>query len=717
MFMRIRALSGTGSLLIIVACASCAASPPTGDDEPTGTSSAAYATSFAAPQLWENGSVWGAHGSLLGDVNRDGRKDIVALGNGVITVSTSNGSGFNAPTTWWNASFYGGYGTFLGDVDGDGRADLVGCSSGYVGVILSDPITGDSFGTYQTWYGQFEGQNGTLLGDVDGDGRADLIALNASTVTVALSTGTSFAPAVTWWNSPFDGAHGTLVGDVDGDGRADLVGLGNGYIGVILSNGQGFGGYQTWWNNSFYGGYGTYLGDVDNDGKADLVGLGGGYVGVIKSTGTGFGAYQTWSNVSFDEQYGSFLGDVDGDGNADLVGLQNTDVDVMLATGGGYQGGSGLGFHRPFMQIPDGGITMQSPQVVTILAQNDNSSKSDSPTYLNAFAQAFSQSATWAAVSNEYGVGTLSAVANVVGLAMASGSWTDDAIAGYVTTTVGMTWPPNGHRIYLIYLPAGSTLARADSCGFHMLYPGSTTDSIAVVQRCNPTPPQTQLDELTNAASHEVVESATDPQKSGGWAFNLPVQPGVTPVWEVYTGEHVEVADACEGTDTFESVGAVVPLNGWEFQRMWSNKAAAKEGDPCMPASSTPYFSVNVPQDWYAVSPGHSVAIPVAGWSASATGSWDLNRQIWSSAASTAFTIDDVVLRSNLGLGTVSTCGGRQEMTAGTGANLEVVAPVSAKSGDWVILGVDSFTEDPATCNPDAGQDHFHFWPVGVYVP
>ncbi|HEY1696160.1 MAG TPA: VCBS repeat-containing protein [Polyangiaceae bacterium] len=715
-------------LVAVVACASCAASSTTEDGEPTATTSAAYAIRFAAPQVWASGKAYGAHGALVGDVDGDGRDDIVALRTTGITVRTSTGAGFATSKTWSSELLTG---ALLGDVDGDGRADLVVDGGVGISVMLS---TGTRFRAPTQWGLPFAGENGTFLGDVDGDRRADLVAINESSVSVAFSTGTAFAQGATWWSAPFFGDRATLVGDVDGDGRADVVAVNTVGIDVILSNGSAFVNDQTWLDASFAGPYGTFLGDVDNDGKSDVVRLGNGTIGVIRSTGTAFDDRTKWSSVTFDEPHGAFLGDVNGDGNADLVGLEASDVSVMLAAGGGNQGGSGLGSHRPFPQFPDDGQIMQSPELVTILAEDDASTGSDSAANLNAFGQALADSAVWAAVSNEYGVGTMTAVANLVGPPMVSGSpWSITAIQSYVQGVVSGSGPsgpqPNGKRIYLLYLPAGATFKDHAECGNHFAYPGlppGSTDSIAVVERCKPMgPEQTQLGELTNAASHEVVESATDPRMHG-YNFNVNpahggsgITPGTSPVWEVLNGGDVEIADVCQGTSTLESLGTSSPPGGWEFQRMWSNAAAAAPGnqDPCMPATSQPYYSVNAAQDWYAVNPGQSVSIPIAGWSASLTGSWDLNRDFFTTASPTAFTIADFSIRSPLGLGNVPACAARQEMTAGTTANLEVAAPVSAQSGDYVILRLRSFMEDPATCNPDAGEDHWHFWPIGIYVP
>ncbi|HEY1691663.1 MAG TPA: FG-GAP-like repeat-containing protein [Polyangiaceae bacterium] len=325
----------------------------------------AVPAAFAAPSLtpWNGAVTSGSLVTLMGDVDGDHRADIVTVSENATgttlgaSVYTSTGSSFaleGSPWLSWTPTPNGvppihDDDVFLGDVDGDGRADLVVLFATSVGVFLS---IGNQFGAHTTdgpqpwngsgsgtWTPQYGTEGGMLLGDLSGDGLADLVFLDTNQVRVALAqansngTGYTFDSPRVWWTSPFYGSHGTFVGDVDGDHRADLVGLGDGYVGGLLSAGTTAGSYVTLWGSSFYGGYGSYLGDVNGDGRADLVGLGGGYVGVIESTGSSpptFGAYQTWSYDTFDNAGGalSFLTDVDGDGSADLVGLQGTAPNV-----------------------------------------------------------------------------------------------------------------------------------------------------------------------------------------------------------------------------------------------------------------------------------------------------------------------------------------------------------------------------------------------------
>lgn len=272
---------------------------------------------FGATQDWSSeftsNAGWRTDATVrtMADMNGDGRDDIVAFGANGVTVALSDGTRFGAGTQWsadlgsatWSISRHE---REMGDVNGDGRADVVGFGNGHVFVSLS---SGTDLARVQSWTTDFTRQAGwrtdrheRVLGDVDGDGRDDIVGFGQNGVYVGLSTGTGFSDAA-YWSHRFDrqdgwsiDLHQRMVADVNGDGRDDLVGFGDSGVVVALSNGHGFGPARVWsddfgiddgWSNARNE---RLMADVNGDGRADIVGFGADYVQIALSTGRGFEA-------------------------------------------------------------------------------------------------------------------------------------------------------------------------------------------------------------------------------------------------------------------------------------------------------------------------------------------------------------------------------------------------------------------------------------------
>jgi len=134
----------------------------------------------------------------LGDVNGDGRLDIVTADqlNTTVSVLLGNGNGtFKA-----QANFSTGGTTYprsvsLGDVNGDGKLDIVNSASTKISVLL-----GNGNGTFiaQTQFSAGAGtySSNAFLGDVNGAGKLDIVTANSQgSVSLLLGNGTFQAPA------------------------------------------------------------------------------------------------------------------------------------------------------------------------------------------------------------------------------------------------------------------------------------------------------------------------------------------------------------------------------------------------------------------------------------------------------------------------------------------------------------------------------------------
>ena len=285
---------------------------------------------------------WSAYKTLVADVNGDRRADLIwnqtGQGNRVyVGLGRANGTFEFLPFQDRTEQGWSGYKTLAGDVNGDGRADLVWNETGqgnrtYVGL-------GEANGTFQFLPFQDRAEQGwsaykTLAGDVNGDGRADLIwnetgQGNRTYVGLGQANGTfQFLPfqdrTEQGWN-----AFETLVGDMNGDRRADLIwnetGQGNRtYVGL----GQADGTFQFLpfqdRTEQGWSAFKTLAGDVNGDGRADLIWNATGqgnrtYVGLGQADGTfQFLPFQDHTGQDW-SGYETLVGDVNGDGRADLI--------------------------------------------------------------------------------------------------------------------------------------------------------------------------------------------------------------------------------------------------------------------------------------------------------------------------------------------------------------------------------------------------------------
>lgn len=306
------------------------------------------------------------HPRFVEDVNGDGKKDVVAFGNDGVYVSLSTGSSFTAPSRWvanyshnngrWNVAKHL---RLLGDINGDGKKDVVGFGDAGVYVSLS---TGSSFGQASFVLAEFGYDQGwrieshpRFLADINGDGKQDIVGFGDDGVWVALSTGSGFSPA-SFVLAEFGfnqgwrvGSHPRFLADINGDGKQDVVGFGDDGTWAALSIGSSFGranfvladfGVNQGWRVEKHP---RFLADVNGDGRQDIVGFGDAGVYRALSNSDGFFGQATFviANFGYDsgwrvEKHPRFLADVNADGRQDVVGFGDAGVWTALSTGSGF---------------------------------------------------------------------------------------------------------------------------------------------------------------------------------------------------------------------------------------------------------------------------------------------------------------------------------------------------------------------------------------------
>ncbi|SCL72829.1 N-acetylmuramoyl-L-alanine amidase [Micromonospora peucetia] len=268
--------------------------------------------SFAGTSVKWN-DFFGLNGETLltGDFNGDNRDDIIAFTHGTLAdvyVSLSTGTNFTPSTKWHDWFAPGTEIAAVGDVNGDGKDDIITFTHDNAADVYVALSTGTSFtGTAVKWHEYFSitGEY-PALGDVNGDGRDDIITFTqgpatASDVIVALSTGSSFGAPQKWHDLFAVGTEQPRVGDINGDGKDDIVTFTcdtNADVYAAVSTGTTFTGTTVKWNDFFcLSGEFPYLADVNGDNKDDIIVFTKGttndiYVGL--STGTTFTNSTKW---------------------------------------------------------------------------------------------------------------------------------------------------------------------------------------------------------------------------------------------------------------------------------------------------------------------------------------------------------------------------------------------------------------------------------------
>jgi FG-GAP-like repeat/FG-GAP repeat len=173
----------------------------------------------------------------IADVNRDGKPDVMASAQDPFGSSNSvyvllgNGNGtFQAPTQHATASDTGNSPMWVavGDVNGDGKPDLVTNNRGSQKVSV---LLGNGDGTFQAHQdypagpGGSSGPTSVAIADVNGDGKPDLVTSNdIGSVSVLLGSGDGTFPTHTEYAAgPGQVPWAVAIADLNRDGMPDVV--------------------------------------------------------------------------------------------------------------------------------------------------------------------------------------------------------------------------------------------------------------------------------------------------------------------------------------------------------------------------------------------------------------------------------------------------------------------------------------------------------------
>ncbi len=368
--------------------------------------------------------------------------------------------------------------------------------------------------------------------------------------------------------------------------------------------------------------------------------------------------------------------------------------DPMPPVDAGYDAGP----HEPFPQVPShGGRVLAAPEIVSV------SFGATDTDIIHAFADWAATSPWLSTVGADYGVGAGTHVQSVALSELPAAQVTDLEVQQLLINEIadgGLLGPTladggaNLNRLYLVHYPPGTVVYSLqdgpDSCslrsdgtligGYHFnVRIGANRIPYAVVPTCA----VESAAELTVAASHELIEAATDPEPNNGFVVTSALSP-----WSLAGGE---VADLCDN----HWVDA-----GFTVSRVYSNTAALSGGSPCVPlANALPYYGVTAsPALSPTVDAGSSVSFDIQGWSSGDVPEWIVGAYPQQGVLGVGGSFTPI---AHLTVGS---------MQNGGTATLTVKVPAGTPPGSYGITWLFNY-HSLATY-----YDDFSSWPVVVYA-
>jgi len=448
-------------------------------------------TSFAAKVDFSVGST--PYGVALGDVDGDGKADLVVTNQSSNTVSVfrniSTPGSFGASSFAPKVDFPTGtepIGAIFADVDGDGKLDLIVANEtgNSVSVFRNTSASGSiSSGSFASKIDFTTGVTPLIIavGDLDGDGKPDIVVVDAVSDSVSILRNTSTLGSITSGSFAAEvgfvtGAipNGIAIGDLDGDGKPDLVVTNNNSNSVSVFRNIGTSGsittssfaakvdFATGTNPIF-----VAIGDLDGDGKADLAVANNisNNVSVLRNTsspgsitGTSFAAKIDFAAGV--NPVGLVIGDADGDGKLDLMIANQSGNSVSLLRNTSVSGSISAGSFASKIDLSTGALPsgvafgdVDGDGRPDLLVSNYNGNsvsilrnKVPLPTGAGSARNVDSRSGpTWAGGIGNYATGVFVHVGDSVKIT-ASGSFYNGA--GNVPSPDGFLGPPtSGHTI------------------------------------------------------------------------------------------------------------------------------------------------------------------------------------------------------------------------------------------------------------------------------
>ncbi len=268
---------------------------------------------------------------------------------------------------------------------------------------------------------------------------------------------------------------------------------------------------------------------------------------------------------------------------------------------------------------------------------------------------------------------------------------------------------PSYLTVYVLYIPCtGSQALDGLGCASHHKSLSPTKeDALALIT----SDPAVSTDSKTVFTSHELAEAATDTGPNGWFLSTAHKQtPWVdASPWVEDEGSGVlEAADESSGDRWYEQgPGAPGTRPVYEYDRIFSDAAAKRLGDPAVPPTPYPYYNVfadGASNGWYHVARGAIAHVHLNGWSTASFGRWNVSARVSQGRAGTGWnpTCRLVGTSSWTGIGNAE------------GFTLSLATSATSAAPSWCVVKLQSSLP---SSSPFANHgDDYHSWFVGFVI-
>jgi hypothetical protein len=275
----------------------------------------------------------------IGDVNGDGKPDLIAVSQTAGTVSILLGSGNGTFTLQPNPLQVGSNfpnaqpdAIAVADLNEDGKLDIVVANGAETDVAV---FLGNGDGTFgaEQLFAVGNGANSVAIADLNGDGAPDLMVANQGdgTISVLLGSGNGTFQTQTTLTYPYGDSAGLLAtGSLRGNGVIDLIApdLYDPSVFIYLGNNDGTFAAPVGLNLNVNSGMAAAVADLNHDGKLDLAVSTFGEIGVFYGVGDGTFAAETdysTGQASGQGYVAIIAADLNNDGLIDLITTDSVD--------------------------------------------------------------------------------------------------------------------------------------------------------------------------------------------------------------------------------------------------------------------------------------------------------------------------------------------------------------------------------------------------------